>query len=535
MQNGAGDHRKDRPERAPAAFGRRSAGAAPAPPPLPGPPSPPQAPPPAKPARARASAPLPLSSQQLQIFTGPMGARAEARREPAPEFPPEWRPPPAAARPPAAERRARLGGARARKIAAAIVGAILGLVGGYAVVEAGRIVGAAQRAAPMDLEGAPSSRPWKRYAGWPAGSNARFSNVAALRSPPRPAQPRKLGGAVAGDPAKGAQLVITGRGAANCLACHVIGDRGTDQPGNIGPDLSEIAKRGHTDEYLFNVVYDARVYNPDTVMPPWGTHGILSEEDVRNVVAYLKTLGRPAAFKSALDDPARRPVPKETRDNLDPMVNPGVFAIDKAKDLWSLKGPKGAACATCHHTPEPEVRFSRWAATMPRWDGRLEKVVGVEEFVARHAKAATGHAWPMDGETNVVMAMYLRHLANGATIAVDVTGDRARAAAERGKALMERKMGRLNLSCADCHSGERYAHRWTRGQWLTAARGYTVHFPTWRTSRSQLWDIRKRFQWCNVAIGADELPPDAKEYGDLELYLTSLSNGLRLSVPGIRP
>jgi len=34
---------------------------------------------------------------------------------------------------------------------------------------------------------------------------------------------------------------------------------------------------------------------------------------------------------------------------------------------------------------------------------------------------------------------------------------------------------------------------------------------------------------------ADELPPDAKEYGDLELYLTSLSNGLKLSVPGIRP
>jgi len=50
-----------------------------------------------------------------------------------------------------------------------------------------------------------------------------------------------------------------------------------------------------------------------------------------------------------------------------------------------------------------------------------------------------------------------------------------------------------------------------------------------------MWDIRRRFQWCNVAIGADELPPDAKEYGDLELYLTSLSNGLKLSVPGIRP
>jgi sulfur-oxidizing protein SoxA len=37
-----------------------------------------------------------------------------------------------------------------------------------------------------------------------------------------------------------------------------------------------------------------------------------------------------------------------------------------------------------------------------------------------------------------------------------------------------------------------------------------------------------------VAIWANELPPDAKEYGDLELYLASLNNGLKLNVPGIR-
>ena len=49
-----------------------------------------------------------------------------------------------------------------------------------------------------------------------------------------------------------------------------------------------------------------------------------------------------------------------------------------------------------------------------------------------------------------------------------------------------------------------------------------------------IWDIRQRFQWCQVNIRADELPPDAKEYGDLELYLASQNEGLKLSVPGIR-
>jgi sulfur-oxidizing protein SoxA len=503
----------------------------------PAPPKPFNVPPPLQ----AAPASMPLSSQQLQLFSGPMGTSVRPPRvalvqpPPAPGTPPPPPAPYAEAAPPPPALDVRRGSGRVWKIVAVMAGLVFGVVGGALAVEMGRMVGESQRAAPMALEGAASARPWKRYAGWPTWDNARFTNAAAVRSPARPAQARKIADPIVGDAAKGAELAITGRGAGNCLACHVIGDRGTNQPGNIGPDLSEIAKSGRSDEYLFNYVYDARLYNPDSVMPPWGTHGVLSEEDIRHIVAYLKTLKSPATFKNPLDDPAKRPVPKETRDNLDPMVNPGVFAVDKAKELWFAKGPTGAACGTCHHTPEPEVRFRNWAASMPRWERRLDKVLGVEEFVFRHAKAATGHSWTMDGENNLVMSMYLRHLANGAKIAVDVSSSRAKAAVARGKELMERKMGRLNLSCADCHSAARYANRWTRGQWLTEARGYTVHFPTFRTSRSQLWDIRKRFQWCNVAIGADELPPDAKEYGDLELYLTSLSNGLKLSVPGIRP
>ena len=65
-------------------------------------------------------------------------------------------------------------------------------------------------------------------------------------------------------------------------------------------------------------------------------------------------------------------------------------------------------------------------------------------------------------------------------------------------------------------------------------KGQLDHFPTWRTSLNEIWDIRKRFQWCGVAIWANELPPDAKEYGDLELYLAGVNAGQTLSVPGIR-
>jgi L-cysteine S-thiosulfotransferase len=555
---------KDKPGRPAAAFGRRSASngqhapapAAPAAVPLPAAPAasphPAPAPPrvplstlpplPGQPVKAAASQtpPLPLSSQQLQLFTGPMGKRAAAQAPavaPAPDEPP-YDPPPLMP-PPTVEELEQSPpppprGSR-KKIIAIVSGALFGLVGGTIVVEAGRMVGAANRTTPMALDGPASASPWKRYAGWPAGDNKQFTNASAVRSPAKPKAPRKIPTPVQGDAAKGAELTLTGRGAANCLACHVVGDRGTNLPGNVGPDLSEIAKRGHTDEYLFNYIYDPRAYNADTVMPPWGSHGVLKDDEIRDIVAYLKTLASPARFKNPLDDPNKRPVPKEDRDNLDPMVNPGMWVIDKAKELWTAKGPTGASCAACHHTPEPEVRFKAWAASMPRWDKKLEKVLGVEEFVYRHAKVTTGHAWLMSSDDNTNMATYLRNLANGATIAVDLTSSEAKDAWQRGKEIMDRKMGRLNFACADCHTAQKAANRWVRGQWLTDAKGYTVHFPTWRTSRSQMWDIRKRFQWCNVAIGANELPPDANEYGDLELYLTSLSNGLKLSVPGIRP
>jgi sulfur-oxidizing protein SoxA len=64
--------------------------------------------------------------------------------------------------------------------------------------------------------------------------------------------------------------------------------------------------------------------------------------------------------------------------------------------------------------------------------------------------------------------------------------------------------------------------------------GLTRHFPTWRTDRAEIWDMRKRFQWCMTPLGMNMLAADSIEYAELELYLTSFDNGKPLSVPGIR-
>ena len=389
----------------------------------------------------------------------------------------------------------------------------------------------AKKEAPLETNGDASTRPWKRYAGWPTRDESKWNTLDHISSPPAPTTPRKLAGPVTGDAANGAKLVADRNRGGSCLACHVMGQAGNaDLPGNAAPDLSEIGNAGREDEYLFNYVYDARVYNPETMMPPWGGHGVFNNQEISDMVAFLKTLKSPAVFKTALDDPSKRPPPVEKRENLDPIENPGMWAVDKAQELWKQKGSAGSACATCHS--DPAASFRTWAASMPKWEPRLNKVLGVEEFVTRHAKATTGADWLMETDENRAMSVYLRYLANGTPIQVDTTSADSKAAIERGKALASRKLGELNFACTDCHG--KSANHWIRGQWLGEPKGQYDHFPTWRTSLLAIWDIRQRFQWCQVNIRGDELPPDAKEYGDLELYLASQNEGLKLSVPGIR-
>jgi sulfur-oxidizing protein SoxA len=385
--------------------------------------------------------------------------------------------------------------------------------------------------APLDTSAVAAAAPYKRYPGWPARDASKFSTLARLASPPAPKEPRKLSGPVSGDAKKGGELVADRNRGGSCLACHVMGPAGgANLPGNVGPDLSEIGNAGREDEWLFNYVYDARVYNPETVMPPWGSHGLFNDAEINDVVAFLKTLKEPAKFRTELDNPDKRPPPIEKRANLDPMDNPGMWGVERAQDLWKQVASAGKSCASCHSNPE--ASFKSWAASMPQWEPRLDKVLGVEEFVARHAKATTGAQWLMETDDNRNMSIYLHFLANGAPIKADTQSAPAKAAIKRGEELANRKIGELNFACTDCHG--KSANHWIRGQWLAEPKGQLDHFPTWRTSLQTVWDLRQRFQWCQVNIRADELAPDAKEYGDLELYLAAVNEGQKLSVPGIR-
>ena len=74
----------------------------------------------------------------------------------------------------------------------------------------------------------------------------------------------------------------------NCLACHAIDDG--ELPGNLGPPLIQMQLRFPDKSALREQVWDATARNPDTVMPPFGKHRILTAEEIDLIVDYIHTL-----------------------------------------------------------------------------------------------------------------------------------------------------------------------------------------------------------------------------------------------------
>ena len=77
---------------------------------------------------------------------------------------------------------------------------------------------------------------------------------------------------------------------ANCYACHQLAPQELSY-GTIGPSLYQFGKlRGYTDEirkYAYGKIYNADAYSACTNMPRFGHKGILTEQQITDVVALL--------------------------------------------------------------------------------------------------------------------------------------------------------------------------------------------------------------------------------------------------------
>ncbi len=82
--------------------------------------------------------------------------------------------------------------------------------------------------------------------------------------------------------------VLEDRKKGNCLSCHLI--IGAELPGNAGPPLIGMQARWPDREALKLQISNAALRNPETIMPPYGQHRILTEVELETLVDFIYSL-----------------------------------------------------------------------------------------------------------------------------------------------------------------------------------------------------------------------------------------------------
>ena len=81
--------------------------------------------------------------------------------------------------------------------------------------------------------------------------------------------------------------IATNRKKGNCFTCHDY--KGAHLAGNLGPPLNGVNKRKSRKE-IYNQIWDATKANPNTTMPPFGKHEVLSKKEINAVTEWVLTL-----------------------------------------------------------------------------------------------------------------------------------------------------------------------------------------------------------------------------------------------------
>ncbi|WP_127475222.1 sulfur oxidation c-type cytochrome SoxX [Sulfurivermis fontis] len=115
---------------------------------------------------------------------------------------------------------------------------------------------------------------------WPSLS---YEETLPTRRPEPVQAPQPLNG----DPARGKEIATTTT-KGNCHACHLL--PGDAQGGTAGPPLVRYSQHGRDTVWTYQQVFDPRINNPNTAMPPYGTNEVLSTQEIADVVAYLMSL-----------------------------------------------------------------------------------------------------------------------------------------------------------------------------------------------------------------------------------------------------
>ncbi|MBF0186890.1 MAG: sulfur oxidation c-type cytochrome SoxA [Magnetococcales bacterium] len=240
---------------------------------------------------------------------------------------------------------------------------------------------------------------------------------------------------------------------------------------------------------------------------------------------------------------------------------PSEGLLDDAKEVFN-KDRGGKSCSTCHGDDGEKLVGA--ATNYPKYDAKLGKPKLIQHAINTCLTDRMGQqALKWEGGEQVALVTYVKALSNGMELNVQTDGPMAKFIEEGRKSYYER-MGHFDVACHHCHEnaagtniraeymsspfGQNYKsfHEVAKGfrgserdKRLQAGReigsGSIEHWPIYRTKWGKLASMQKRLRTCNKNVRGHVRPYGDDYYVNIEAFLASKTNGMRINVPGFRP
>jgi len=226
--------------------------------------------------------------------------------------------------------------------------------------------------------------------------------------------------------------------------------------------------------------------------------------------------------------------------------NPASMDVAEGEELFnSLIGQEAYAKVlgvSVKDLPQTIAGFPRMLTAVDKWDFTLpktmRKVVTLSQSLQMALADRDKKVLKLESKDMIKMTAYVKSLANGLTTNIDVKANKQmQEMVVLGQHVFEERRGGRGLSCNSCHSADIVGSR-LRMQSLpdlgakeTASAGT---WPAYRMTQSAMVTFDKRMQQCMKNALLAELPLGSKEMVALEVYITNLSKGNAIQIPGLK-
>jgi sulfur-oxidizing protein SoxA len=244
----------------------------------------------------------------------------------------------------------------------------------------------------------------------------------------------------------------------------------------------------------------------------------------RGVPAAMERPIAPAALKqgSAFTSEANRSL------QADDFANPGMLWVTRGEKLWNEPAGSAKSCAGCHGDAAQSMKGA--ATRYPRIDPGAAKLVNLSGRI-NLCRERNQAAPPYQPESDELLALsaFVTHQSRGLPMNVTIDAQNARDF-ERGRDRFNRRMGQMNLACAQCHD-----RNWDRTLLFEKiSQGHPTGFPIYRQEWQAMGSLERRLRACYSGLRAEMPAYGARELVELELFLAWRANGLPIEAPAVR-